>query len=470
MSKRNDTDKAINNIMNWSDRPEWASDLAALFDTHFGLVCERMGIPHEDLGSELGDHGYEGMLFGIVFEDLLSRRLPPDNRNIIDDYLQRRGWRESVHGRRYLQQLRDSVLCLYEVIDVAPGRYCDLHDLVRGGKTLRVHEHMGTQTMARWDRIAARVLTANGKHYFSGGILPFPRDASQSLLRVLDKSRKQFDKDLARAAGKESAARITASVDINELFLRDAAPAFTSIWLTHTLERLRAPLPEMVNRDGEALVFTETRFPIQAEDLEEAARRLDAATGWERESANEHAWIWLAKTDAGVDKPEDSATMGTFQDGHSLINGTLAATPGVLTLTTNSMERAERGKAVLETLLHGLVGPALSKLQTPEQMMAGRGPAKKDDTDTKPAGGIDPDIAAGVIHTMLDQHYRKCLDEPIPMLDNKTPRQCARSKKGREKVIDWLKDLENNEQHRAIRDGQKPYDSRWIWEELKLHE
>jgi len=211
MSKRNDTDKAINNIMKWSDRPEWASDLAALFDTHFGLVCERMGIHHEDLGGELGGHGYEGMLFGIVFEDLLSRRLPPDNRNIIDDYLQRRGWRESVHGRRYLQQLRDSVLCLYEVIDVAPGQYCDLHDLVRGGKTLRVHEHMGTQTMARWDRIAARVLTANGKHYFSGGILPFPRDASQSLLRVLDKSRKQFDKDLARAAGKESAARITAS-------------------------------------------------------------------------------------------------------------------------------------------------------------------------------------------------------------------------------------------------------------------
>ena len=50
---------------------------------------------------------------------------------------------------------------------------------------------------------------------------------------------------------------------------------------------------------------------------------------------------------------------------------------------------------------------------------------------------------------MLDQHYRQCLDESIPALDNKTPRQCARSKKGREKVIEWLKHLENNELRRA---------------------
>jgi hypothetical protein len=69
---------------------------------------------------------------------------------------------------------------------------------------------------------------------------------------------------------------------------------------------------------------------------------------------------------------------------------------------------------------------------------------------------------------MLDQHYRQCLDEPIPALDNKTPRQCARSKKGRAKVIEWLKHLENNELRRAASQEQEPYDSRWMWDELKL--
>ena len=69
---------------------------------------------------------------------------------------------------------------------------------------------------------------------------------------------------------------------------------------------------------------------------------------------------------------------------------------------------------------------------------------------------------------MLDQHYHQCLDEPIPALDNKIPRQCARSKKGREKVIDWLKHLENNELRHAASEGQEPYDSNWMWDELKL--
>ena len=81
---------------------------------------------------------------------------------------------------------------------------------------------------------------------------------------------------------------------------------------------------------------------------------------------------------------------------------------------------------------------------------------------------IDPEIAAEIIYNTLDQHYRQCLNEPIPALDNKTPRQCTRSKKGREKVIEWLKHLENNELRRAASQGQEPYDSRWMWDELKL--
>ncbi len=95
------------------------------------------------------------MLFGIVFEDFVSRRFPPDNRNVVDDYLKRRGWRESVPGRRYLQQLRDSVLSLYEVVEASPGRHCNLRDLVRGDEPVRVYEHLGTQGLVKWDRIAA---------------------------------------------------------------------------------------------------------------------------------------------------------------------------------------------------------------------------------------------------------------------------------------------------------------------------
>ena len=155
MGKHSETDKAIRNIMNWANRPEWSEKQAAVFDSHLAPVCEHIGISQEEIAQELEEHGYGGMLFGMMFEDFLSRRLPPGDRNVVDDYLKRRGWRESVPGRRYLQQLRDSVLSLYEVVEVSPGHHCDLRDLVRGGRNFRVYERMGTQNLVRWDRLAA---------------------------------------------------------------------------------------------------------------------------------------------------------------------------------------------------------------------------------------------------------------------------------------------------------------------------
>ncbi|MGB5339915.1 MAG: hypothetical protein WBO06_12555 [Gammaproteobacteria bacterium] len=468
MGKRSDNDKAIRNLMNWASRPEWSDEQASVFNAHLAPICDRVGISQEELVQELEEHGYGGMLFGIMFEDFTSRRLPPDDRNIIDDYLERRGWRENIPGRRYLQNLRDSVLSLYEVIDVSPGHHCDLRDMVRDGETIRVHEHMGTQNLVKWDRLAARVLNANGRYIFSGGILPFPREASQRLLKVLTDSQKQFNKEFSRSIGKEAAAGLLAPKNMDDLFLQDTAPDFTSIWLLHTLEALHKPLPEMVNRDGEALVFTETRFPFLAEQLEEIARHLDAVPEWERDNPDEHTWMWLPEPVASGRKPQHSLAIETFRNGQHPISGTLELKPGVLTLTTNSMERAKHGKEILEALLHGLIGPALSKLQTPEQLMAENEAHQQDASDRKPAHTIDPEIEAEIIQNTMDQHYRQCLDDPIPALDNKTPRQCTRSKKGREKVIEWLKHLENNELHRAARQGQAPYDSRWMWDELKL--
>jgi len=461
MGKRSDTDKAIRNVMNWADRPDWADEQVAVFNAHLAPVCDRIGISQDELGQELVDHGYGGMLLGIMFEDFVSRRLPPDDKNIIDDYLKRRGWRESVPGRRYLQQLRDSVLSLYEVVDVSPGHHCDVRDLMRVGETIRVHERMGTQNLVKWDRIATRVLKKNDRHVFSGGILPFPQESAQSLLKVLTKSRKQFKKELSRVAGKEAVAKVLSSENLDELFLRDACPAFTSIWLTHILERLHAPLPEMVNRDGETLVFTESRFPFLVEQLEEIAERMDAAPEWERDNPDEHAWIWLPEPYVTGNKPKRGMAIETFQDGQRPINGSLELKPGVLKLTTNSMERAKHGQDVLEALLPGLIGPALSKLQTPEQLMAEKKPVQQTVADE-----IDPEVATEIMRDYLDRHYRQCLDEPIPMLDDKTPRQCVKSKKGREN--EWLKYLENNELRRAASQGQEPYDSRWLWEELGL--
>jgi hypothetical protein len=43
MTKRSETDKAIRNLMNWAQRPEWSAEQKAVFDAHLAPVCDRIG-------------------------------------------------------------------------------------------------------------------------------------------------------------------------------------------------------------------------------------------------------------------------------------------------------------------------------------------------------------------------------------------------------------------------------------------
>ena len=70
------------------------------------------------------------------------------------------------------------------------------------------------------------------------------------------------------------------------------------------------------------------------------------------------------------------------------------------------------------------------------------------------------------IHQFLDQQYLAVLNEPVPMLDDMTPRKAARSKKGREKLVAWLKYLENRTARAGDDSPMATYDFTWMWEEL----
>ncbi len=162
-------DKAIDNLVKWSAKEDWHSFREQVFAEHFDMIFDRFDTTKEEIADLLGDSF--GMVFGCVIEDFFTARFGDKGDNIIDDYLKRRGWREKIPAKRYLEAIRDSALSLYEVVNLDPGHSMTVRDLVLGGDTITVEEKLGSETAARWDRIAGRIVTVNRKVYFTGSLL-----------------------------------------------------------------------------------------------------------------------------------------------------------------------------------------------------------------------------------------------------------------------------------------------------------
>ena len=146
----------------------------------------------------------------------------------------------------------------------------------------------------------------------------------------------------------------------------------------------------------------------------------------------------------------------------AIVLGTLELKDRTLTLHVNSEPRAERGRAMLEPLLEGLVSTPLIERQTLDQALAEhrmRGAAPV-------SSGLPPEEERRLVHAQLDRHYRQQLDEPIPMLGDISPRQAAKTAKGRAKIASWLKFLENRSAQQDPGDPMADYDLTWLWQEL----
>ncbi len=462
------SEQAINNLVKWSARDDWAPHLDGVFADHLDTILDEFDVTSEELIDLLGNTF--DMLYGVILEDFFAARFGDDGElNVIDDYLKRRGWREKVPAKRYLAAIRESVISLYEVVDIDPGKTMTVRDMIRGGDPVTVNEMSGSESAARWDRIATRLVTVNNKPCFTGGMLLLSHEASRTFLTVFDETAKGFRAELRREAKKRGENPETASEAVEELILESMGPClFTQAWLTDALTRINAPPPEVLNTDGDEILFSEVRFPISGDEAEVAAA-VDGIENVGRNAPGEASWTWhdgSSPQQGMAAEKHEGLMLQSVVDGGLTSLGNIDIGNGFILLNTNSRQRAERGRDLLASHLGALVGAPLISHEgigrTTEPSAGSRVPEEEDD--------IPPEIAAQFMQDFFDDHYRRTLDGPVPFLDGKTPHQAVKTKKGRGQVIEWLKYLENSEHRRASRDGQEPYDMTWMWRELKLEE
>ena len=236
-----DVGRTVDNLLKWAGREEWGARHREVLHEHLHGPCKRFGLTLDALVRELSDHDYLLPAFGLVFEDLATRRFPPAGANLIDDYLRRRGTRESPSGRRYLEALRDSRQGLYEVVDVSPGQSVDVRDLAWGGESVRVTEPVASRQLERSERVAARILRVDDQHLFAGATVPFPGETADTLLRIIERTRNSLRETAARAGGDDTPDRAVIDERIRRILPTLTSPAFTGIWVGHVLGQARRP-------------------------------------------------------------------------------------------------------------------------------------------------------------------------------------------------------------------------------------
>jgi hypothetical protein len=462
----------LDGLTRWSARERWSDRFDQVLQEHLIPACDQTGLAMDQVVSAIGKRLFMSVVWACAFEDFLTREFD-GGENVVDDYLKRRGWKETATVRNYVTAIRHSTMSLYEVSDVVRGASFRARDLIRGGEPVLISERSATQSMKPWDRLAARVVQVGSTHQVCGGVLAFDHETAEAFLQALrnfdalgSEGRQQF----AEANRREHDEAAFSALSTTER-LRAITPMFTTYWLVDAIDRLEGRrMPELRNSDGDAFMLCEAHFPLTAGTTgAEISAALQKRPEFHPTSPTSWNWLGSSKSGATVtnsaEPAQDSPSQDIRSDDGVLVLGDLRLKDKALVLWVNSRQRSDRGCALLSEILGPRVGPPLINMETIEQIRASRRSEAPDRID------LSDEQHRAIVHDQLNRHYREVLEQPVPMLGGQTPREAIKTEAGRRNAADWLKYMENRTAKAA--EPQTPvasYDFGWMWTELGLME
>lgn len=346
---------------------------------------------------------------------------------VLERFLEDDGVRLTPTERRYLEAVARTHIGLYEIEEVVLDQGVRLRDLLES-ETVWVRERAATHYVARWDILGARIVRdPDGDATFVADLYPFLQQHKALVLKGLRRFLRLGKRRVEPEAMLEDLKRL--------------APFFFQAWWDMVA---CPPIPKMTNFDGHKLVWTKTAFDVL--DRQALDRELQRIPEFEMDEP--HQWTWFR------DERDERRVLGHVEFREEM-----------LVLETNSLERAERGRELLESRVGALLR---YRLQHSEDTRARLDRQRDEGTDSEPAAAqLEPELQQRMRRELLDKHYRAWPDIPVPALDGRTPRHAARLKTQRQRVVDLLKEFENSEAHEVLQ-GREAYDFGWMWDELGL--
>ena len=339
-------------------------------------------------------------------------------------YIKAKNRRFSALDREILESFSHSVLAIYEVQSVEMGRGMMLKELF-GIESFYVHDPEASKEVCTWDLLFTGLVGAGGFYFLTSfGMIIIPPRLKKiiidGILSMYSENRKtgRDIRDYLRSRSAEVFA-----------FVQNIMGDYDSFQLRN-LEGDPLLFSTMYYRINDCAPFLDaiSKSPMFIEDyLEEDDKGLGGRA--------EYVWI---KREGKRRRSRENATRGIILvDGRRLV------------ARCNSLKRADTLKAVLASMF----GKTLSyEITVFEELQGPRGPESAEPILNP--GLLECREFREMLKEILSRHYEKWADERIPAIGNLSPREAVKTSKGRRRVNDLLKELENRNE-RALRRGLK---------------
>lgn len=334
--------------------------------------------------------------------------------------------------REYIRAACASPTSAFVVEAVAPGRSLDVKDILTG-KRFHVLEQGASKTLRRHELLFARVVTVMGTSVLFG-TSPFSIPPGEHT-RVID-----FREARVRRRMMTREDLVDLDIEIRELYLQLVA------------EMLNPEPPRLANTDGDLIEWTTLTYETTAR-VEDVAARLAPLTRLPDVEASaspadpDDAFDDFTRDEHGV---VTGAILRWAKAGNkkhrawdNTILGTLTLEPGRIVAEVNSAKRAAKLKKGIARLLGADATLVDTKVIDVATALIERAEARAADTLAEALPQAMPPEMLEVQDEAVRRHIEGWIDEKIPALGRKTPRQAMRSAAGRERLAAMLAEFED---------------------------
>jgi hypothetical protein len=342
-------------------------------------------------------------------------------------YAQRMGRRLDPLTARYIDACGRAAFSFHEVLAAEPGRGLRLRDLMLGTEVF-AFEESGSRDARAGDLMFARVVPIDGIAVIDG--------CGPAVLPPIDKPRViELRKSLQGLPDFSPALLREAELDLLDLY--------------HELaERVLNPrLPALQNTDGEPLAPQRLLWDIDDAGATFTALADLAAgeTAAELRAAAEHdAAGNLVRVEIPWRKP-GNAVHSTWTN---TLLGALRIEGRELRAEVNSAERAARLRALVDERLGDRARFRVAKVESVQAMMervaANETEAERREREAERARLMESPEVRAALAGHLRGFYRDWLDQRIPALGNRTPREAIADADGREAVAALVLQIERD--------------------------